>query len=247
MAGKRREPAPDGFALGERPSYRVLAYGVLVGTRAFAAYGPLLGFRAPLTARTQDLDVALGRGLEIALPRNEEGDLPARLAETVPPFLPVPDLDPRRLSTSFKVRGRELRIDFLTPRRRGDAERAVPIPAYGLSAWPLELLDFLVEGALAAVVSGSRPVLVRVPEPARFALHKLWLAGERSSQEATRARKDLAQAQALLEVLAEERPGDLTRAAVELLRRPRAAARVRGQAKRLPSELAASVLATLRL
>ncbi len=245
--GVPREPAAATRALELLAAGGLFRAGaVLVGTRAFAAYGPLLGFRAPLTARTQDVDVALARGLEIALPRLEERDLPARLAETDPPFLPVPDLDPRRPSTSFKLRGRELRIDFLTPRRRGDAERAVAISAYGLSAWPLELLDFLVEGALAAVVSGSRPVLVRVPEPARFALHKLWLAGERSSQDSARARKDFVQAEALLAMLADERPRDLTRAALELLRRPRAAARTRAQARRLPPDLAAIVLAALR-
>lgn len=222
------------------------AGGVLVGTRAFAAYGPLLGFRAPLTARTQDVDVALGRTLELALPRLDEGALLDRLAATVPPFLAVPDLDPRRPSTSFKLRGRELRIDFLTPRRPGDADRPVAIPALGVAAWPLELLDFLTASPVAAVVTGPRPVLVRIPEPARFALHKLWLAGERSSGDLARARKDLAQAELLLELLAEDGPRDLARAAAELRRRPRAAARARAQAKRLSPELAAIVVANLR-
>ncbi|MND00882.1 hypothetical protein D3C83_196530 [compost metagenome] len=61
-----------------------------------------------------------------------------------------------------------------------------------------------------------------------------------------RARKDLTQAELLLELLAEEGRRDLERAATELRRRPRAAARARTQAKRLSPELGAAVLTLLQ-
>ena len=50
-------------------------------------------------------------------------------------------------------------------------------------------------------------VLVRVPDPLRFALHKLILAERRRAT--PKARKDLVQAETLIEALIEDRPDDL--------------------------------------
>jgi hypothetical protein len=157
----------------------------------------------------------------------------------------VPDLDPRRASTSFKLRGRELRIDFVTSRRPRDPERPVPIPAFGIAAWPLELAGYLGVSPLAAVVHGTRPVLVRVPQPGRFALHKLWLTAERPASEAARAAKDLAQAGTIAAVLLEDRPAELAAAAEALRRSPRALAGARRAARRLPAEAAEPLAALL--
>lgn len=59
-----------------------------------------------------------------------------------------------------------------------------------------------------AVVNGGG-VLVNVPNPARFALHKLIVAGERDSTMHTKREKDLRQAAQLLALLVQERPGDI--------------------------------------
>ena len=74
---------------------------------------------------------------------------------------------------------------------------------------------------LQRVVAG-RGVLVTVPAPARFALHKLWLAGRRRPGEQAKAGKDRRQARGVIEVLREDRPRDLPRAweAVPEARRP---------------------------
>lgn len=218
--------------------------GVLVGTRAFLAYGPHLGFRPTAAERTEDFDVALD--LAIALPRAEPVDLQARLGEFSPPFLPVPELDPRRPSTSFKIRGRALRVDFLTPLVGRERETPVPIRAFGISAAPLRLLDYLIEAPLQAVAYGSRPVLVRVPDPARFALHKLWLARRRPASDAARARKDLAQAATLLELLLDDRPRDLARAARALATRPGPLRTAHAEAARLPETIRDRVRRLLR-
>lgn len=50
---------------------------------------------------------------------------------------------------------------------------------------------------------------MNVPTPARFALHKLLVAQLRPAAFAAKADKDLLQAVQLLEVLVEERPGDI--------------------------------------
>lgn len=56
---------------------------------------------------------------------------------------------------------------------------------------------------------GGAGILVRVPTPARFALHKLIVAQERGASLATKAAKDLAQAEAVLSLLLEDRPADV--------------------------------------
>jgi hypothetical protein len=199
--------------------------GVLIGTQAFRTYGNLLSVRLPSASlRTQDIDVA--QEIDVALAAASEPPSPVEPALGALGFLPVPGLDPRQPSTSFHLRGRELRVDFVTPARRRAADAPVAIPGLGLSAWPLPFLDYLIEEPVGAVVLDSHPVLVRVPRPARFALHKLWTAAARPVSEQTKAAKDRAQAAAVIKVLTAERPGDLREALAALASRPTARRRV---------------------
>src|SRR3546814_13887264 len=55
----------------------------------------------------------------------------------------------------------------------------------------------------AAVLSAAGSVLVNVPHPARYALHKLIVAGERPASRIAKSNKDVQQAAALLSVLGE--------------------------------------------
>jgi hypothetical protein len=199
-------------ALAEAGVFRL--GGVLVGTQAFLAYANMLGIRFDARyLRTQDLDVAHDPRLEVALGMPaERADVPAALAAADQAFFGVPGLDPRQPSTSFKVRGRDLRVDFLTPRSRGASEEPVPLPRFGVAAQPLPFLGYLLDDTEQAVVLYRSGVLVTVPTPARFALYKLWLADQRPVTEQAKVRKDLLQAEALLEVLLEDRRGDLRRA-----------------------------------
>jgi len=193
--------------------------GVLVGTHAFHALGNVLGVElAERELRTQDVDIAQDLSISIAL-SGERVDASAALRAADQRFVPVPGLDLKAAPTSFRVRGRDLRVDFLTPARSRRDTRPVPIRHLGVAAEPLPFLDYLIEGPIPAVVLGGQPVLVRVPDPARFALHKLWTAAQRPVTEQVRARKDRRQASALLEVLAEDRPADLGRAWQGLSRR----------------------------
>jgi hypothetical protein len=125
-------------------------------------------------------------------------------------FLPVPPLDPKQPSTSFKVRGNPLRVDVLVAARRRGDERAVFIPALNVAAQPLPHLEYLTEAADRAAVLNGGPILVNVPAPARLAVHKLATAQARPLVAQSKAGKDVLQAEALLEVLLEDRPGDLT-------------------------------------
>jgi hypothetical protein len=220
--------------------------GILVGTQAFVAFGNMLGVRFDKQSlRTQDVDVAQDRAIGIALSQ-EAGtvDVQQALTGSGLGFFPVPALDPRRPSTSFKIRGRELRVDFLTPLFGPESDKAIFLPALGVSAHPLRLLDYLIEGPAQAVVVGGAGVLVNVPDPARFALHKLWVSTRRSVSEQTKAAKDLRQAGDLLEVLLADRPGDVDRAWEALRTRPAAKA-VRQAIRRLPPELGENLASRL--
>jgi hypothetical protein len=222
--------------------------GVLIGTVAFAAQGTMLGVRfGAAEIRTGDVDIGYDAELGIALAsRTDRPDVAKALGGSPLEFLPVPMLDPREPSTSFKVRGRELRVDFLTPLRGAEREGAVRLPALNVAAQPLRFLDYLIEDAVPAVVVGPTAVLVRVPQPARTAFHKLWTAQRRSVAEAAKARKDERQAIDLLSVLLAERPADLQEAWTALRRRHGMLGVTERAIKRLPGELVQALRAALK-
>jgi hypothetical protein len=212
----------------DAPTTRVLAAladaavfrlgGVLVGTHAFVTLGNLLGVRwASAALRTEDVDIAAERTLEIVV-QPLRADIPKVLESLEMGFLPVPGLSPRDPSTSFKVRGRALRVDLLAPQRRA-GEKPVVIPRFAAAAQPLPFLDFLIEEHLPAAVVGGAGVLVNVPAPARFALHKLLVAAARPAAMQSKVGKDLHQAAQIVAALAEDRPGDLHLAWTSLAQR----------------------------
>jgi hypothetical protein len=245
--------AAGGAATESAPMLRVLSLltqagvfrmgGILVGTQAFAAYGNMLGVRfAQQALRTQDIDIAQDRSIGIAL---SSETAPLEVERTLTGaglgFFPVPGFDPRQPSTSFKIRGRDLRVDFLTPLVGAESGEPVYLPALGVAAHPLRFLDYLIAAPAQAVVVGGGGVLVNVPDPARFAFHKLWISGRRPVSEQTKAAKDLRQGAAGLEVLLEDRSADVVAAWEALLQAPANAKAVRKAIDRLPAELPAAL------
>lgn len=212
---------------------------VLVGTHAFAAFANMLGVRFDRrTLRTQDVDIAQDPAIGIALAsRQETADVERTLEESGLGFHAVPSLDPRQPSTSYKIRGRELRIDFLTPLEGPESDKPVFLPEFKISALPLRFLGYLIENPAQAVIVGGSGILVNVPDPARFAIHKLWVSGRRSVTEQAKAAKDLRQAGQLIEVLLDDRPEDLAVAWNGLQRTGSAARRVRAAIGRLEPEI----------
>lgn len=185
--------------------------GVLVGTQAFVLMGNVLGVRWSSALRTQDIDGAAPLRVAVAVPPLH-ADLPGTLEALAMGFLPVPGLDPRDPTTSFKVRGQALRVDLLTPAPGARASKPISIPRLAAAAQPLEGLAYLLEEAVDVALIPGAPALLKIPDPARFALHKLALAGQRSVGEQVKAGKDLEQARQVVEALMEDRPGDLVRA-----------------------------------
>ncbi len=237
--GAQREDAAPARALELLADLQIfLRGGVLIGTHAFQIYGNLLGVRFEQRhLRTADLDTAHDLAVAFALRDEPILDTARAIEESDLGFLPVPGLDPRVPSTSYKVRGRELRIDFLAPAKSAQATAPVQIPGLGLAAQPLVFLDYLIENPIPAVVLRQSGILVQVPNPARFALHKLWVARQRPAAQQVRAAKDQKQAEALLDVLIDERPEDLREAWGALATRKSAKKQIVGEIARLPPPL----------
>ena len=182
--------------------------GVIVGTIAFRVMGTHLGVLWEGSAySTQDVDLATDAGISVAVP-DVQADVPGAIESLKMGFFPVPQLSHKEPSTSYAIRGKTLRLDLLTPMKR---EHTAPvfIRRLNAAAQPLKYLDYLIESPLNAVMLAGIPCLVRVPQPARYALHKLIISRERWLSAADKKRKDLLQAHRLLSLLADDRPGDI--------------------------------------
>jgi hypothetical protein len=181
------------------------AGGVLVATHAFLSFGNMLGVRWADALRTQDVDFAhAGKSLAIALPADIEIDVHAAIESLQMGLLPIKHADGGTGATYLDPRDPEFRIDFLTPLHRGGSE-PFRHPQLGVRLQPLKFMEYLLQDVQqAAVLSAAGTALVNVPHPARYALHKLIVAGERPAARIANSNKDIQQAAALLEVLREQ-------------------------------------------
>ncbi|WP_127477032.1 nucleotidyltransferase domain-containing protein [Sulfurivermis fontis] len=191
------------------------AGAILVGTHAFLAYGNMLGVRWVSHQYTQDLDFAHPGGhLALGLPNNMQLDLHDAISSLEKGFLPINALKSGLAATYAAKDDAALRIDFLTPLHRADGPQ--PSAALGVALQPLKFMEFSLEQTeQAAVFCNEGAILVNVPKPERFAVHKLIVSGERAGAFHTKATKDIAQAAALCEFLLEYRPDELLAAWVD--------------------------------
>jgi hypothetical protein len=198
-------------ALAEDGIFRV--GGVLVGTIAYRCMVNLLGVKL-LSASTVTADVDIGIKTvpvaiipeivcpQTALKRLEMG------------FSPMLEADPALFGSRFQAREGEFKVEFLTPltgKNLMTGKRA-EIRQLGVPAIPLRFLDYLIEEPLPAVALGRRPILVRIPQPARYAVHKLIVAQERDKRFALKAQKDLEQSLDLQKILEKVDPESLEEA-----------------------------------
>jgi hypothetical protein len=180
----------------------------LVGTVAYQVYGPMLGVRLPhAILQTGDIDIAQFTTVSIAISKDEQiPSLLDVLQKAEPSFRAVPHLAPG-VSASY-VNGSGFRVDVLTENRGPERDTPTRLPALGTHALPLRFLDFLMHEEIPAAALHDAGVLVRVPTPARYAVHKLIVA-QRRKQGQAKIDKDLKQAEALINALVVRRPHDL--------------------------------------
>jgi len=172
----------------------------LVGTFAFQTYEGLLGVSFPKKySQSLDLDIAQFREISIAIAETEQtGPFLEILKKVDPSFEGVPSLDRRSPATSF-VNKRGFRVDVLIPNRGPEQSRPAALHALGVHGQFLRYLDYLIYRPVKAVVLHGGGVLVTVPQPAKFATHKLIVSQVRN--DIAKRRKDLWQAESLFKVL----------------------------------------------
>jgi hypothetical protein len=194
------------------------AGGVLIGTHAFIAMGNLLGVRWASSWRTSDVDVAhAGKNVSLALAENARADLHDAITSLQMGLLPQQSLA-GGTSTSYLTAKKDIRVDLLTTAGRKDQPyRFEPL---NVSLQPLKFMEFSLEHTTqTALLSGEQVVVVNIPSPMRYALHKLVIMGEREEAFRPKIVKDAGQVAALVEYGLLRSPSALKTAARDLLGR----------------------------
>jgi hypothetical protein len=213
-------PSPElGRVLEALASANLFRKGiVLVGTAAYQCYSPMVGVILPAASMmTRDVDLAtaslaLSADFEerpTAAPDDDKAKGSVQSLEEVlrradSTFQALPGLDPKTLPSHFRTRSGFL-VDVLVPQRSRKDTNPVPIPRLQAGGTPLQHLAWLISDPSPAIALYGSGVFVRVPQPARYAVHKLILAQKRRS-ETIKRQKDLAQARALIEALRSSEP-----------------------------------------
>ncbi len=174
----------------------------LIGTAAYQVYPAMLGARFGGTASmTEDLD--LGQFLSISMEvKDETPPLLEIVRQIDKTFRPVPDMAEGHRTRAYRNRS-GFRVELLVPNRGRDTYegRPVTLPALGRSdATAMRFLHYLIYQESQAVVLHKAGVLVNVPQPARYAVHKLIVSARRGKGN-PKARKDVEQAGMLFRAL----------------------------------------------
>ena len=232
MIGTDRETGSLLLAFARAGVFRL--GGTLIGTGAYALYQGELGVRfdSDELAQTGDIDFASFERLSVALGdrvEEEPGDILRSMR-----FEAVPGAFDRQV-WKWRQSGGEAMVEFLTP--AFGEEGIKPLPALGVSAQALNYLNFLIAEPMHALALYRSGVLVQIPRPERFAIHKLIVASRRHrGPDEAKARKDRAQAEFLIRTLAEDRPDDLAEAYEHALSQgPRWRDRIASSLERMPA------------
>ena len=194
------------------------AGAIIVGTHAFLHIGNMLCVQWERSmGQTEDIDIARAQTITVASPPVET-DIKNILVNADMGVLAVPALDSRQPSTRFRLRNKNLTVSMLTPLQGKPSGKPVMIKGLNAAAEPVRFLDYLIEENQPAAVPVGSGLLIRIPDPARFALHKLVVSQRRPPAFVAKSRKDLEQTAAILKVLKDLRPGDIEAAAAAAVR-----------------------------
>lgn len=190
--------------------------GTIVGTHAFRLYEGELGLRYRFDdlAQTSDLDIASFEKLSLVLDDQADPPVTDVLADFA--FEPAPAIDNATAWRWRQSRGEAL-VEFLTP--AFEAEEARPLAAFGVMAQALYYLNYLIAEPIPAAAAYRSGVLVQIPRPERFAIHKLIVSDRRAHRDRLKAVKDRRQAFFLIDALLEDRPDELRQAYDDALSR----------------------------
>lgn len=208
--------------------------GTLIGTQAFRCYEGELGLRIGVdqAAMTDDVDIASFERLSIALADQVTEPLAGVFRDL--DFAPLPAVDDHHV-WRWRQTSQQTLVEFLTPSFQDD-EGLRDLPALGVSAQSLHYLNYLIAAPIQVPLLYRGGVLVQIPRPERYAIHKLIVADRRrDGPDALKSRKDRAQAAFLIRAQAEDRPEDLRAAYHDALDRgPAWRTRLAASLTRLP-------------
>lgn len=184
--------------------------GTLIGTEAFMLYQGELGVKVAPDALSGSGDIGPPdvRRLSIAVD-DHMMEFPGNF-ERIVNFEAAPEVS-ERPTWKWRQSGSAVGVEFL--RSRFGKKGVSSLPAFLASAAALNDFHFLTENPIPALALYRSGVLVQIPRPERFAIHKLMVASRRDGGSGrVQAQKDRAQAGFLIAVLAEDRPDDLAEA-----------------------------------
>lgn len=171
---------------------------VLIGTAAYTASEAHAGaFLPEPTVMTGDLDLATA---DLALTAVPPEPMIAILQRADQTFAPVMQIDPRRPASRFRS-AEGYYVDIVTPVRRRTDTNPVALKKLDAGAAPLQQIDWLIEDPVSTVALWDHGVPIKIPQPARMAVHKLILAQSRPATDRIKREKDLRQADALMTAL----------------------------------------------
>ena len=194
--------------------------GILVGTHAFIAMGNMLGIAPLERMQTQDVDFAhAGRNISVALPANIKVETASAIESLQMGLLPISTLAGIQGATYINPKDPAFRLDFLTA-RTANSDTLVFIKGLQVALQPLRFMEFsMIETTQAAVFSAEGCVIVNIPQPARYAIHKLIVSAERDVASRVKANKDIRQANVLIQYFLDHRPEEIADAYADAMSR----------------------------
>ena len=212
-----------------RPHFKVIkrlaehgffgAGGVLIGTHAFIAMSNMLGVHWTGGWRTNDIDFAhAGKNVSLALPTNMEADVHDAITSLEMGLLPARSITTGEGATYLNAGRGDMRIDLLTVAgRKDDVYRHAPL---NVNLQPLKFMEFSLEKTTqTTIISGEDAIVVNIPSPVRYALHKLIVMAEREEQFRSKIAKDAGQVASLVSYAMDRMPQNLAEAGIDLMGR----------------------------
>lgn len=212
-----------------RPHFKVIrrlaehgffgAGGVLIGTHAFIAMANMLGVRWTGGWRTNDIDFAhAGKNISLALPTNIEADVHDAITSLEMGLLPARSITTGEGATYLNAGRGDMRIDLLTVAGRKD--EVYRHARLNVNLQPMKFMEFSLERTTqTTVVSGEDAIVVNIPSPVRYALHKLIVMAEREAHFRAKIAKDAGQVASLVSYAMERTPHALAEAGDDLMSR----------------------------
>ena len=184
--------------------------GILVGTHAFQTMCNMLGILPEERMQTQDVDFAhAGKNISIALPSNIKIEIRSALESLEMGLIPISTFSGTEGARFLNPADPAFMVDFLTA-KTSTKNDPVHIEGLSIALQPLKFMEFSMKDTTQAVALGSDgAVLVTIPKPDRFAIHKLIVSAERDVSETAKINKDIRQANVLIQYYLDFRPDEL--------------------------------------